>query len=64
MLISASKIAMKATAKANLVTKAPSLGITPLSINSRSKSGEVTMSNASITTVIKKIVMYVLYGFA
>ena len=64
MLISESKIAMNATAKASLVTKAPSLGMTPLSINSRSKSGEVTIRNASITTVIKKTVMYVLYGFA
>ena len=51
---------MKATAKANLVTKGPSLGITPLSINSRSKSGEVIINNASITTVIKKIVICVL----
>jgi hypothetical protein len=38
--------------------------MTPLSINSRSNSGEVTIKNASITTVIKKIVMYFLYGFA
>ena len=55
MLIAASAIAIKPTKIAKRVTNAPSLGITPLSIRSRSSNGVATIKAASITTVNRKI---------
>ena len=59
MLKPASAIAISPTNNANCVTTAPSFGITPSSISRLSKSGVVTISAASTTTVARKIMMFV-----
>ena len=55
MLMAASATAIKPTKIAKRVTNAASLGITPLSISSRSSNGVATIKAASITTVNRKI---------
>ena len=64
MLNNASITAITPTAKANFVTNSAFFGITPSSINLRSKSGVATTRNASITTVIRKNESEILYGIA
>ena len=64
MLKPASATASKPTNNANLVTTAPSLGITPSSINCLSRSGVATTRAASTMTVARKMMMFVRYGSA
>ncbi|CAB4933779.1 unannotated protein [freshwater metagenome] len=64
ILIAASAIASSPTKIANLVINVPFFGITPSSMRRRSRSGVVTTSAASTTTVPRNIKMLVRYGRA